>query len=230
MTILSARSARRGSRRPRRDGGRGSPASPGRRRTVRWPAPRRRLDAAPTGCRPMSSPHSRSVGGQDVQPGVGVGRCDLADGVAERVEPPVEDQRRQPRAVNDGFGGGHRRQHRAVHQAVVGQQPVPSVNGADADGSIGMPTLAERTAATMQPLCRAGATEANEASPHNGAALRHRRATTPSKNPTPQPSAFIRPCFWRRGAYDCTSSPYGGSSTSDDTERGSPSQPRCRHI
>src|SRR6202165_477639 len=51
----------------------------------------------------------------------------------------------------------------------------PSVNGADADGSMGVPTLAERTAATMQPLCRAGATDANDASPHSGDALRQRR-------------------------------------------------------
>src|ERR1700730_18391687 len=58
----------------------------------------------------------------------------------------------------------------------------PSVNGADADGSIGMPTLAERTAATMPPLLNAGATEANDASPHRGAALRHRRPTPSSTN------------------------------------------------
>jgi hypothetical protein len=63
-----------------------------------------------------------------------------------------------------------------------------------------MPMLAERTAATMQSLINAGATEANDASPHSGAALRHRRATPLSKKPTPQPSAFIRPCFCRRGA------------------------------
>ena len=76
----------------------------------------------------------------------------------------------------------------------------PSVNGADADASIGIPTLAERTAATTQPLLSAGATDANEASPHSGAALRHRRGCGPSKKPAPQPSAFISPCFWRRGA------------------------------
>ena len=84
----------------------------------------------------------------------------------------------------------------------------PSVNGADADASIGIPTLAERTAATTHPLRNAGATDANDASPHSGAALRQRRAApSPSKKPTPQPSAFISPCFCRRGEYDCTSRP-----------------------
>ena len=72
--------------------------------------------------------------------------------------------------------------------------------GAVALASIGMPTVAERTAATMQWLRSAGAIESNETSPHNGAALRQRRGTAPSKNPTPQPSAFISACFCRRGA------------------------------
>ncbi len=76
----------------------------------------------------------------------------------------------------------------------------PSVNGAVALTSIGMPTVAERTAATTQWLRSAGATDSNEVSPHSGAGLRQRRGTSPSKNPTPQPSAFIRPCFCRRGA------------------------------
>jgi len=49
------------------------------------------------------------------------------------------------------------------------------VNGADAEGSIGMPILADRTAATTQSLLNAGATEAKDASPHSGAALRHRQ-------------------------------------------------------
>jgi hypothetical protein len=81
----------------------------------------------------------------------------------------------------------------------------PSVNGAEAEASMGIPTLAERTAATTHPLTSAGATDANDASPHSGAALRHRRGTAgpdaspASKKPTPQPSAFISPCFWRRG-------------------------------
>ena len=52
------------------------------------------------------------------------------------------------------------------------------MNGADADASIGIPTLADRTAATTQPLRRTGATDANDASPHSGAALRHRRGDT----------------------------------------------------
>ena len=84
-----------------------------------------------------------------------------------------------------------------------------------------MPTVADRTAATTHPLRSAGATDANDASPHSGAALRHRRGDpSSSKKPTPQPSAFIRPCFCRRGEYDCTRRPYGGSSTSDATDTG----------
>ena len=74
------------------------------------------------------------------------------------------------------------------------------MNGADAEASTGMFTLAERTAATTHPLDSAGATDANDGSPHSGEALRHRRGTDRSKKPTPQPSAFISPCFCRRGA------------------------------
>src|SRR5262249_21760575 len=102
----------------------------------------------------------------------------------------------------------------------------PSVNGAVALASIGIPTVAERTAATTQWLCSAGATDSNDTSPHSGAALRQRRGVSPSKNPTPQPSAFIRQCFCRRGAYDCTRRPNGGSSTNEDTLTSAPSQPR----
>lgn len=60
----------------------------------------------------------------------------------------------------------------------------PSVNGATADGSTGMPTDADRTAATTHPLLSAGATEAKDASPHIGAALRQRRGV----DPVPPPS------------------------------------------
>jgi hypothetical protein len=38
-----------------------------------------------------------------------------------------------------------------------------------------MPILADRTAATTQSLLNAGATEAKDASPHSGAALRQRQ-------------------------------------------------------
>ncbi|EIV58146.1 hypothetical protein MA3A0930S_0322 [Mycobacteroides abscessus 3A-0930-S] len=103
---------------------------------------------------------------------------------------------------------------------------VPSVKGAAAVSSMGIPTLADRTAATTHPLRSTGATEAKDASPHSGRALRHRRDAPSAKNPAPQPSAFTSPCFWRRGEYDCTTSPCGGSSMSEDNERGAPSQPR----
>ena len=45
--------------------------------------------------------------------------------------------------------------------------------------SIGMPSVAERTAATTRPELSAGATEANEASCHSGRVERH-RASSPS--------------------------------------------------
>ena len=98
------------------------------------------------------------------------------DGVAECVEAAVEDQRRQQRAVVGRLGRRRRRQHRRGRPGRCAKAAnCPSVNGADADGSIGMPTLADRTAATTQPLRSAGATDANDASPHSGAALRQRR-------------------------------------------------------
>ena len=50
----------------------------------------------------------------------------------------------------------------------------PSVNGAAAVSSIGMPDVAERTAASTQPALSTGATEANEASLHSGSAERQR--------------------------------------------------------
>ena len=91
------------------------------------------------------------------------------------------------------------------------------MNGAEAVGSIGMPMLAERTAPTTHSLRSAGATDANDVSPHSGAALRHRRAVPWSKKPTPHPSAFINPCFCLRGEYDCTRRPLAGSMTSEAT-------------
>ena len=48
------------------------------------------------------------------------------------------------------------------------------MNGAAAVSSIGIPTVAERTAASTQPALSTGATEANEASPHSGFAERQR--------------------------------------------------------
>lgn len=61
----------------------------------------------------------------------------------------------------------------------------PSVNGAVALISIGMPAVAERTAATTQWLCSAGATDSKDTSPHSGAGLRQRRGTSPSKTLRP---------------------------------------------
>ena len=106
------------------------------------------------------------------------------------------------------------------------------MNGAAALSSSGMPTVAERTAATTHPEETTGATEANDVSPHSGRADRHRAGPSrPSaQNPTPQPSALTVPYRCRRGAHDCTSSDDGGSRTSEDTDRGRPSQARWRHT
>ena len=57
------------------------------------------------------------------------------------------------------------------------------MNGAVALASIGMPTVAERTAATTQWLRSAGATESNDTSPHSGAALRQRRGVVAIEKP-----------------------------------------------
>ena len=59
----------------------------------------------------------------------------------------------------------------------------PSVNGAVALASIGMPTVAERTAATTQWLRSAGAIESNDTSPHSGAGLRQRRGASAIEKP-----------------------------------------------
>ena len=76
-----------------------------------------------------------------------------------------------------------------------------AVNGAAALSSRGMPTVAERTAASTAPELSTGETDANDASPHSGRADRQRTgaARSGAKNPTPQPSAFSSPRCWRRG-------------------------------
>ena len=75
------------------------------------------------------------------------------------------------------------------------------MNGLAAVSSGGIPTVAERTAATTAPEDSTGATEANDASLHSGLAERQRTGSRRpgAKNPTPHPSAFISPRAWRRG-------------------------------
>ena len=55
---------------------------------------------------------------------------------------------------------------------------VPSVNGADAVSSAGMPTVAERTAASTAPEAMVGATERNEADDHSGRSERQRAGSS----------------------------------------------------
>ena len=95
----------------------------------------------------------------------------------ERVEATLENQRGKQCAVDWSTPPWRTAAARRGRPSpLCDSNHCPSVNGAEAEGSIGMPMLAERTAATTHSLLNAGATEAKDASPHSGAALRHRRA------------------------------------------------------
>src|SRR3954469_23350196 len=48
--------------------------------------------------------------------------------------------------------------------------------------------------------------------------------------PTPKPSALMRPCTWCRGAYDCTIRPCSGSSNTVARATGAPRYASCLHI
>ena len=184
------------------------------------------------GVAPRGGEQSRTVGGQDVQPGIGVGRADLGDrcrparrGRGRRSARPAARCRRSIRAA--ARRGSTARSTRPLCDS----SHCPSVNGADADGSIGMPTRGRAHRGHHASAAQRGRhRRERRVTPQRRGAAPAPRRRSPSKKPTPQPSAFIRPCFCRRGEYDCTSRPYGGSSTSDATEPAAPSQPRCRHI
>ena len=193
MTILSGGSARRACPRPRRGGGRGSPARRGRRRRVRWPAPRRRLGAAPTACRPRWW----RAGENRWPPRCSAARSGRAAATSTMVSPSASSPRSKISAASsalstvDSAGFADSGSTARSTRPLCDSSHCPSVNGADADGSIGMPTLADRTAATTHPLRSAGATEANDASPHSGAALRHRRATPPAVEEADAPTVGV---------------------------------------
>ena len=109
-----------------------------------------------------------------------------ASGSASPISRIVPASRSRPRAkINaastalsttdsaSGDGGSTARSTRPLCES----SHCPSVNGAHALGSIGIPALADRTAATTHPDDNAGATEANDASPTAGGAAppaRHR--------------------------------------------------------
>jgi hypothetical protein len=73
------------------------------------------------------------------------------------------------------------------------QRPVPK--GAQAVSAMGIPTVAERTAASTAPLRTSVASAANVASVQNGTARRYRIgvAAPSGYQPAPNPSALIVP-------------------------------------
>ena len=186
------------------------------------------------------SPHvvarsSRSVGRQDVQPCVGVGGGDLDDGVAERVETALEDQRGQQCAVDwstppPTTAGSTARSTRPLCDS----SHRPSVNGADADGF-------DRHADTGRPHRRDNATAAQRGR-HRG----ERRVTPQRRGAAPPAGASSarqsrrsrRPSRRRSsgrasaGAAHTTAPAARTAARAPATRpiRGSPSQPRWRHI
>jgi hypothetical protein len=72
---------------------------------------------------------------------------------------------------------------------------LPVLKGAQAASIMGIPTVAERTAASTAPLRTSVASAANVASVHNGTARRYRIGVmAPSGyQPAPKPSALIVP-------------------------------------
>lgn len=108
--------------------------------------------------------------------------------------------------------------------------------GAQALSSVGIPTVASRTAATTHPAATWAATEASDASDHIGPELRQRagpgaeEASGGLHQLTPHPSALTVPCRCRRGAQLCCSNPCGRSSRNSDRFRGRPSQAVWRHT
>ena len=93
----------------------------------------------------------------------------------------------------------------------------PDRNGAAAACPPGIPTVADRTAASSAPRAdHPGQVGEGLVAPRSG---RPRGAApapaTPSTyQPTPNPSAFTTPCCWRRGAHDWRTSECGGSVSS----------------
>jgi hypothetical protein len=77
------------------------------------------------------------------------------------------------------------------------------VKGADALSSTGIPTVAERTAASTVPLVTTPAKDANDVSFQIGTHRRYRAGSARmvgAYQPTPNPSALTVPYRWRRGA------------------------------
>ena len=125
----------------------------GRRRTVRWPAPRRRDGATPTSVSPHVVASSREP--------LAARMFSRALGSAVPTSTMVSPSRSRPRSkisaasralsTVDSAAGDVGRTARST-TPLCDSSHRPSVNGADADGSMGMPTVADRTAATTHPL------------------------------------------------------------------------------
>ena len=147
------------------------------------------VGAARTGCRPTWWP----AGGNRWRPGCSAGHSGRRHRPRSRrftqvVQTPVEDRaRRAARCRRSTPRGGAAGSTVAVDDAVVRQQPLPVGERRAGADSMGIPTVADRTAATTHPLDSAGATDANDASPHSGAALRQRRGA-PARRRSRRPS------------------------------------------
>ena len=196
------------------------------RRRVRWRAPRRRRVPAPRGCPQVVASSREPLVARMFSRARDRRRRLHGDGVAEASSPALEDQRRKAAlsTVDSALGDNS-----------TARSTIPLWDSSQCRrergrrvASIGMPTVAERTAATTQPLCAAqrGATEANEASPSNMVCAAAPPARLrPSKMPTPQPSALSRPLTSAGAAHDCNQQPARRSSTSDAPIPAHPASP-----
>ena len=175
-----------------------------RRRRARWPAPRRRRGAGSTRCRPRWWPAVENRW----RPRYSSRASGSAAPTSRRCRPARPGPRSKMVAASialstGGFGSRVSRQHGAVDDTVVRQQP-PAVG--ERRGRAGSRSACRRSPSAPRPPrsgCAAPALPRRTTRrPTAATALRHRRGTCPPcrKSPTPQPSALIRPCFCRRGA------------------------------
>ena len=98
-------------------------------------------------------------------------------------------------------------------------------NGAEAVSTTGMPTVAERTAASTAPEVISAASRGSAVSVHIGTARRSSAGSgeDPVYQPMPKPSAFtVPPPRMSRGAHDWRSSECAGVSSRSASRIGSP--------
>ena len=100
----------------------------------------------------------------------------------------------------------------------------PAVYGAAAAALASVPSVAERTAASSARVRVTRARSAKLESAQIGPARRYLAGTgSPAAyQPTPNPSTFMVPWHWRRGAHAWVPSPCGGSRSSARSVAGGP--------